>query len=378
MVYTVYKKIIARLENDRGLQEEMGKLAGYSTGSNFGKAISEGRSIEKLDGLVKVIRTLFPEDADQLLIQYANELDTKKMTIKLLLEYATLYYLTDLKQVIISRLKECSKSDSKEWARVYEIDHQVEVGTLSPYEGINKLNDEGFSKIETKIYCKIAKLYCLYDLKSIKVVKLMIEDIEKDIEQINNKFLRNAYGGRIYRVKVGMNLHMDKLGNLLESSFNIEDALEPTKTKIYLQIGNSYMLKSYEKAIHFLNKAMEYKNSHSENQILQSLNFVNLLWDKPQNFKPDGTKSNELFYYVKSGNKSMANRLIEQIDFDKYNDDQKAFHCFYLGLLYNDVNYFYDSIEYFNSYGEKFFKQIPLAELKKRGEKDIVIKALSA
>jgi hypothetical protein len=207
----------------------------------------------------------------------------------------------------------------------------------------------------------------------------MIEDIEQDIMKLKNTFLKNAYGGRVYRIRVGMNLHIDKLGNLLESSFNLEDALEPTKTKLYLQIGNSFMLKSYEKSMYYLNKAMEYKNWHSENQILQSINFVNLLWDKPQNFRPDGTKSNELFYYIKSGNYSMAKRVTDEIDFDSYNDDQKAFHCYYLGLLFNDEKYFYDSIEYFNSYGEKFFKQIPITELKKMGRvNENVLRALSA
>lgn len=378
MNYTVYKKIIALTERDHGLQSKMGKLAGYSNGGNFGKALDEGRSIEKLDGLVKVIRELFPEEADQLLIQYAKELDTKKMTIKLLLEYSALYHLEELKLTIINKLKECSKSDSKEWATVYEIDHKVEKGILTPYQGITELNEHKFSKDETKIYSKMAKMYCLYDMKDIKVVQFLLEDIENEIGKIKNNFLKNAYAGRIYRVKVGMHLHMDKLGNLLESSFNIEDALEPTKTKIYLQIGNSYMLKNYDKAMNYFNKAMEYKDAHSEQQILRSMNFTNLLWDKLQNFIPDGTKSNELFYYIKAGNKSEAKRLLETIDFDSYNNSEKAFHYFYLGLLHDNVDYFYKSIDQFNNYGEKFFKQIPIMELKKRGEREDVLKLLSA
>jgi hypothetical protein len=375
----VYQKVLNQFEkNPRGFQEDLGKLAGYASGSNFKKALTEGRDIEKLDGFIKVIEKLFPENSYDLLVEYAKELDAKKMTIRLLLEYVTLYHMEDMKLLILNKLKDDTKSESKEWVHVYETDHLIEKGEISPFDGINLLNSKKYSKIETGVYSKIAQIYCYYDMKNIYMLNLFLEQLENEVSQIKNSFLRNAYEGRIFRIKVDINLHTDKIGSLLESSFNLENAIDATKTMVYLQLGNSYMMKSYDKSMKYLNKALECKNSRSESEIKQSINFVNLLWDKPENFICDGTTSNELFYYIKCGNKSEALRLLEKINFEELNNHQKAFNMFYQGLLHGDKSCFYKSIEYFNTVGEKYYKQLPILELRKKGENEMILSALSA
>jgi tetratricopeptide (TPR) repeat protein len=179
-------------------------------------------------------------------------------------------------------------------------------------------------------------------------------------------------------MKVDVNLHTDEIGKLIESLFQIENAPDPTKTMVYLQVGNSYMTKNYDKAMFYFNKALECKTIKSEYEIKQSINFTSLLWDRLENFNSDGTASNELFYYIKSGNKGMAEKTLNKINFDELSVHGKAFNMFYRGLLFQEKSYFYKSVEYFIKAGEKFYKLLPIMELKKMGENDYIINVLCA
>jgi hypothetical protein len=314
-----------------------------------------------------------------MLIDYAKELDSKKMTIKLLLEYATLYYMYDLVKVITEILLDSGKKDSMDYAEVYDIHRQVQIKEINCMEGIKKLSSFTKSKSnETKVFSKLAIMYCYYDLRNINMINLYLDEVTEEVKEIKNDFLRNAYSSRIFRINVDVSLHTDKIGKLIENLFLIENAPDPTKTMVYLQVGNSYMTKNYDKAMYYFNKGLECKTIKSEFQIKQSINFTSLLWGKLENFKSDGTLSNDLFYYVKSGNKEMAEKTLEQIDFESLSVHGKAFNCFYQGLLYNDKSLFYKSAEYFISIGEKFYRQLPIMELKRMGENDYILSALSA
>lgn len=375
----VYDKILKQLErNPRGFQGDLAKLAGYASGGSFVRVLKEDRDIAKLDGFIKVIEMLFPNNSHDLLVEYAHELDPKKMTIKLLLEFATLYYKYDLVKVIIEIIKSSGKKESVDFADVYEINRQVQMKELSTLEGIRKLVSHCNSKPEVKTFAKIALIYCHYEMRNIQMINLYLDELEEDVKEIKNDFLRNSYTGRTFRTKVSINLHNDNIGKLIEGMFLIENAPDPTKTMIYLQVGNSFMTKSYDKAMYYFNKAMECKDSKSEFEIKQSINFTSLLWDRLDNFRCDGTKSNDLFYYIKSGNKGMAEKTLNVINFDELTIHGKAFNCFYKGLLYNEKSYFYKSIEYFKQANDKFYRQLPIMELKKMGVSDYVLSALSA
>jgi hypothetical protein len=77
-------------------------------------------------------------------------------------------------------------------------------------------------------------------------------------------------------------------------------------------------------------------------------------------------------------NKEEALRIIDEINFEELTYHQKGFNLFYQGLLFGDKSCFYKSIEYFNLVGEKFYKQLPIMELRKKGEIEMVLSALSA
>ncbi|MEH7116143.1 AimR family lysis-lysogeny pheromone receptor [Neobacillus vireti] len=381
---TLKTVILKKMENERGLSEKLASISGYSSGSAFKKIIvDEGKDIEKLDGFMDVVDYICNEDErlnkEQLILDFTKGLDNNTITIKLLLEYFTLYYRYDHVETIVNKLKASNKKDFEEFGLVYEIQRQVQTKQITPLEGIVELTKYIHSKkIEVRVAAKIFISYCQYDMRNINLLDSYIDEIESEVDKIKNDFLRKSYQGRIFRLRVDINLHTDKIGKLIESLFVIENAPNPTKTMVYLQIGNSYMIKSYEKAMYYFNKAMEYKTIKSENEIKQSINFTSLLWNKLDVFKSDGSLSNDLFYHVRSGNKGKAEETIKQIDFEKLTTSGKAFNCFYRGLLYNDKSLFFKSVEYFISVGEKFYRQLPIMELKKMGEQDYILSALSA
>lgn len=375
---TLKNMILNELElQQRGYAEELAKIAGYSNGANFKRTLKDhDKDIEKLDGFVRVVKMLFPENYRQLIFNFATSLNPDRITARLFLEYSFLYHLDDLKTAMIELLKKSSKSDTKEWVYAYEIDQKISVKEIGIMEGINLLSSKKYSKPEAKVYSKIAQIYAYYDMGNVYMLDFLLDEIDKDIKLIKNGFLKKSFEGRVFRLRVDINLHTDKLGELLQSGFNLEEALEPTKAATYLQIGNSFMFKSYDKAMDYYSKALEFATEKLYRETVKSINFVSLLWDKPQDYI--GDQSNELFYYIKMGNKSEAKRTLEKMDLDNMTDYAKGFNFYYQGLLFNDKMMFYKSIESFNKVGEKFYKQLPLMELKKLGENPMVLMALSA
>lgn len=382
MSKSLQQMVLNELENkkhNKQLIKEITSQCGYSSLGNFKRVLTnEDKDIEKLDGFIEVARMLFPDRFDSLLVTFAEQLNPDRITARLLLEYVTLYHMYDIKLLLINRMKDSSKKDVVTLANVYEIQHKNDMRELTFEQSVEELFCYKNKSLEARVFSKIAIIYCYYNNRNINMLNFCLEELEYEINQIKNDFIRHSYLGRLFRIKIDINLHTGKIGELIENLFVLDKALPPTKSMAYLQIGNSYMMKSYDKAMYYYNLAMQYKNHKTENQIQQSINFASLVWGHLENFRHDGTNSNELFYYVVSGNRSEAIRTLDQIDFDSLTLHQKAFNCYYRGLLFKDKTYFYNSIEYFNHAGEKFYKQLPVMQLKQMGEHEAVLKALSA
>lgn len=376
----VKQMILSDCEKTHGLLEKLAKLGGYNDGGALGKVLRKDmdKDIEKIDGFIKIIEFMYPEQAAGLIMDLARASHPNKITCRLLLEYATLYHIYPLKELLIDKISASKRAEANEWAYVYSIDHQIATKEIDYLEGIKQLNKRSYISLEMQVYSQIAQMYCYYDMRNIIMLNLMLEDLEKKVEGISNTFIRNSFLGRVFRIKVDISLHNGKIGDLLESLFIIEKAPSPTKSMVHLQVGNSYMMKSYDKAMEHFNIAWEHRNRRTEYEIRQSINFTNLLWGHHRKFVTDGTMSNDLFYYIQAGNYKQAYLVVDKIDFEGLTSHQKGFHCYYRGILTKDETWFYKSIKYFTEAGEKFYKQIPIMELRKIGVRESVLEALAA
>ncbi|TYS46746.1 AimR family lysis-lysogeny pheromone receptor [Bacillus infantis] len=379
MEKSLRQMIVNELDLNYGLATKLAEMSGYSTGGNFRKILQdESKDIEKIDGFIKVVQYLFPSDYQQLLVRFAMQLNPDRLTCRLLLEYATLHHLYYIKRILLNKMKSSTKQETMDWYFVYSTDDDIAMGNLPLCEGIDTLFSRTVKKVEARVYQRIAQIYCYYDMRNIHMIDCALPQIEHELKLIKNPFLRNAYEGRIFRIKVDINLHTDKLAQVLSSGFQLENAHDPTKSAVYLQIGNSYIMKDYNKAVKYFNLALEYANQKTENEIRQSMNFAAIYWDKLDAYISDGTESNELFYQIKLNNREQAMEILEYTDIEALTEHQKGFHWYYRSLLFNDVSMLYKSIEHFKKAGERLFIQIPIKALKSVGVKEYVLKALSA
>jgi hypothetical protein len=295
-----------------------------------------------------------------------------------MLEYATVYNLTDLKSYLIEQLKASTNKESNDWAFVYGIDGMLSKNEIGSFEAINQLAQHKYSSIEMKVFSKIVQFYSFYDMRNIHMMQSLYNDIKVDIENIKKKFAKDSFYARLFLIECSVNLHNMNIGTLREKLFLMEGALDPIKSLAYLQVGNSYLLTSHEKADKLFRKGLEISSDKYKLEFMKSINFNNILWDKFEGYLPDQDKSNELFYYAKKGQKQNGMKVLQEINFDSLSDFAKGFNCYYQGLLFNDKVMFYKSVEYFNKCGEKFYKKLPILELQKAGESEYVLNALSA
>lgn len=295
-----------------------------------------------------------------------------------MLEYLTLYKLDTSRDELLLKMANCSNEDSKEWAFVYDMDVRLADKRIPIIEATHQLSSRNYITEEMKIYSQIVEFYAFYDLKNVDMMNDIYNNIEDKINKLNNEFIRNDYMARLVLMEFAVRLHNNTLAAIREKMFTIDYALDPIKAYAYLQLGNSYMLVNYEKARSFFEKSYECGTEISKKEARMSMNFTAILWNKFEDYVADGDKSNELFLYAKQQNEIEARKILNDVNFDKLNYNQKAFNCYYQALLLDDCNLFYKSIEYFNKSSDKFYKQLPISELEKQGVNKFILNALSA
>lgn len=261
--------LLKECENQRGLATKLAKIAGYQNAGGFKRMLEkpDDKDIEKLDGLLKAAKTIYEDNFESLLIDFAKTLNPNTLTSRLLLEYATVYRIHPLKSMLIESLKSADNKESNEWAFVYEIDHKIETGEIGLLEGVQLLNSKSYISYAMKVYSQIAQFYCYYDMRNVPMLNVISKELEHMLGKIANPFLKSSYFARYYLIKIDINLHNNRIGNLLEDLFLIEDSLDPIKTYVYLQAGNATMMKSYDKSKMYFEKALECKTGNSEKEI---------------------------------------------------------------------------------------------------------------
>ncbi len=371
--------LINRLESERGLATKMAKLAGYSSSGALMKVLRKvDGDIEKFDGFVRIVHELFPEDKFDLMFEFAKTLNPNRMTARFMIEYAALYGKRDMKLSMIDALANCDNDESKDWAFVYEVDHQLILGEIGQFEAITKLSQRKYTSVEMKVFSKIVQYYSFEDMRNIKMMEVLYKDIKESVEGITNKFAKSSFMARLSLIEGDVNLHNKLTSKVKENLFLIENALEPLKYFAFITIGNSFMFSSYEKSKELLQKCLDNSSGGIEKQARDSMNFISILWNQFENYQSNGDLSNELFYYAKKGEKEKALEVLSQINVEELSDYQKAFNFYYQGILHDDKNFFYKSVKYFNISGDKFYKKLPIMELEKLGENSNILEVFSA
>jgi len=389
MAVKLKQMIKNEMEKDKTLAKRITKLIGYANPSTLYKFLNnEKRDFEEFNTMLTIIRELFPDKEKELMMEIAQTLDPNKHITRVALEYATITKHEELKKYLIEKLAGAKNIESKDFAFIYELDDKLAKKEISSHEGIELINRKGFTSFEARVFSKIVLIYEYYKLGIIDILFDIAKLLNMELKSIEEKYLLQSYKARLGSVMTGVCLHKGLINEAREHGTNVINSDIPYSIKAvtHLFMGNSYIMESYEKALKYLNEGLKitekFNLENTKTQIIRSLNFVMNYWGE----KPDylNHNSNEIpdlhevaFFYIRNSNYKMAIDILDSMNLDSMNELQKGFHYFYRGLIGNSKEYFYKSVTHFKMSGDCFYRKLPLIELRKLGEHEMILNALS-
>lgn len=378
MMKSLKQRMLNDIESTRGMATKMAKLAGYATANKFTTMLKkEDGDIEKFDGFVRVVHEMYPDEKFKYMKEFAETLNPNTITARFMLEYLTLYKIAEDKKKLLGLMLNASNEESKEWAFVYQIDDKLINGEIDAEDAIYKLVTKGYITNEMKVFSKIVQFYAHLDKQNINTLKSIHQEILDIIDEIKQEFSRNSFKARFFAINSRVNL-LNGNSSIKNDIFLVINALDPIKANNFLQYANSHMFNDYDKVKEYLDIADSYAldNPTIQKEIVKSRNFAAIYYKDFSSYTKDGDYSNELYYYCMKKDVKLAENILEKIEFDKLTDYQKAFNCYYRGLLYGDEKLLCKSISYFNGCGDKYYKRLAVEELGNLGVKEFYLEAL--
>ncbi|WP_209125253.1 AimR family lysis-lysogeny pheromone receptor [Alkalihalobacillus sp. BA299] len=374
------------LEKEKVLAIKLISITGLKSKSSLYKFLNEpDREMDHFEGLLKMVRYLFPKQEFEIMDAYFRNVNPNGKTARISLEYATINRLNDLKVFMLGKLKMCSNAESKEWAKTYEIDQQVMDGQISPTEANILLNDLKLKTIEMKVIAKVFMIYNYYDLKMLDRCQQVASLIEDGLSQLKKyPYLKKSLVCRIGLI----NMHIgNREEGILSGEMVINNAVSQlTEATANQVLGILSIIESYEVAYNYLSKAL---NIYNELQSLKirgtqrTINFLQNYWKREPEYLD--FKSKEIddrheiaFYYIQKQQFVKAKDILHEIEceIDEMPHIIKGFHYFYRGLISGRREDFFESVIQFKYANQKMYYHFPLLELKKLGEDELTLKVL--
>lgn len=319
---------------------------------------------------------------------YIKDLDPNDPLARVSLEYALCSSKRDMVDYLIKKLSTYGDDVSKEWARIYEIDHLVTTKKMSLTESINKLTHTQCISKEMSILRKIFQLYNYYDLKAFQMIEIMSGLIQEEINLLDNSYMKDSLQSRVNLAMQSMHAHLNQLEKSRVFGHNLRQ-IAPTPNLMaiaYKNLGATYILEDYTTSIDYYEKAKKIMEKQQNKTIVYDIqvmiNFIHCYWNNGSKAlwlrkeTPDEMQT-FAFYLIKNSEKQKALNILDNVQDKLENNFQLGYHHFYRGLITKSEADFYESVKFFNKLGDYFFRQLPLLELKEMGVDAKVLSALS-
>lgn len=384
----LYQKILNKLDEQRGLSEELALISGYKNGQALRKALREQREFGSFNGLVKLVQELFPNEENQLLSEYALTLDTNKQTARCMLEYAEIYKLTDLRKELVIKMKNCSNLVSKQWAEIHEIDINYIKGEINYLEALSSLSKINAKSEEVRLLKEIFKAYCYFDEQLYTSVIDLINPLTIEFSEEREDFANSVIKGRCFVLLAECNARKGNINASRKYAFDLINEININAYNAWgnFHMGNSYMFENYTKGNQYF-----MKNIAETNQIPEmikkiskrSVNFLDNVWKKKPRFLDiNSNHSSDIheiaFYYINQGHASKAIEMLNSENVEMLNSNQRGFYWYLKGLVSNNLSNFCKSVSNFKKSGDCFYCELPMIELKKLNIDDCIIEAMAA
>ncbi|MED1863301.1 AimR family lysis-lysogeny pheromone receptor [Fictibacillus nanhaiensis] len=403
---------------DKGLALKICVNAGLANATPLYKFYKNpDKEMESFKVLLSIVRAVFESKEVSMMDSYISTLDPKKRTARYCLEYTNMNNMTETKMSLIHKMLKCTNVESKEWAKLYYINHlstytalneddklqvlttlkevtgeEYEVNEI--FEGnsilpatIEFLLDEVHPKSdEMKVFKGIEKMYCYYDVKNISAIEGFKKSVNVTLLKVTDEFMRDVLYCKLSLISMGIALHTNDITKIRKNYENIDRfQFDLDKAKYNLMLGNSYMFESYDKSYELLCKALKYAyDSECEFRITdtkRSINFLQNYYNKTSLYIDSNSSAisdiHEYAFSLIRKNNPEGLRILENMDLEKLTDHNKGFHFFLKGLATNNIEHFWTSIKSFNKTNEKYYKTITLIELKKLGIENHILDVMA-
>ena len=380
------KFIKKKCEEERGLEKELARIAGYSNSSGFHHFIyNEKKEMDNIQGIIDVIQKVSPEYEFDLMSEYILTLDINKSAARQGLEYLSVNQLYDTLDKHIKKMVSAKNSVSKEWGKVYATQRELDKGNIGIEECIRLLAEIHPKSSEMKVFSRIIPMYAILSLKQFGRLKDMSETVLIDTIS-NHNYVYHSFKSR----------YMLLLANCFFGNNEIEKAQKYARHGIensnvkriiffsFLTYGSSLMLDDYEKSKSSFLKGLEVGKGNKiyKQHAIRNLCFLENLWGKENQYL--NIESNEIVdkqevvhYLIRKGSKQQAKKMLDQLDLVEHDDNDLGLHYYLKGLLENSREYFLESVKYFKLSGDKFSCTLPIIELEKLGVDKQILEIIS-
>lgn len=356
----------------RGFMEELAKKIGYSSGSALRKILNDPKKeFDKFQSLILLVKELFENEFIEMMILYSKEVDVNKKISRNFLEFLVHNRQFEAFNELLDRMNQTTNKESLEWARIYRMQYKYGLVSKEEFNALLKeITEINVTVFELKVYKKILMNYCFEQIKEYGMVKQFSTEIENEVDQIENTYIKEMYSIRFNEIMSYNYLFVyndqEKSRECAEKILEINTTLSYKAYANYI-IGYSYLFTSYENTIKYFNKSVDmYEKLNRQrdiNELKEDVEFANVLWDKDIE---NGCKfeKNEILSRIKKG----ANIQI--------NCKEIEFKLFFEGMKNKDNDKLLLSLIEFTKNDNLFLANLPKIELMKNGYNEEIINGI--
>lgn len=364
-------------------QRKLSKIA-KTNESSLSRFLS-GHEEMNFESILRIVQHLYPDQETEIMLNYIPFLKSKNA--RYALEYCAMVNAWDNLKSLIDFLSCSSNPVDKEWAAIYDLLRMRKEKVLSPKELLYKIEVFKPKEIEMQILRNIFKSYLYFDSKEYDSVCFHINGMDELIKTLKSQFIKDSFNVRLGLALITIYLADNNLTKAREYCHQIieQDFFKSVKGPAYYNLGHSYLFTDHEQANKYLNKALNLfksvNNFERVNQTELNLSFLDSYWKVEREFKHNidnyNWQANYIFYLIQKGKYDSAKELIDKINPENLSEWDKGFYYYYSGLLTNDIDTYYISVECFINMNNCFFLNLPLEKLKDLGENEKVLYLLS-
>jgi hypothetical protein len=324
-------------------------------------------------------------------VQGENNLHSRKLEEdnleepQVAMENARFNGLMDKLHELIEQYSQSSDQLVQEWSRVYKLFYKRNNSAITPENLMKLVQYQTSDNPELFVAYRLLHAYAAYDLDEYGVLYSVCKTITKELEKIKSSKLGEYYRFRLGQLLTNLFLRQNEVERAREQAHFII-AHCPNITYVasaYHTLGLSFLYEDYEKGIAALEKGLLIsRNQRNQNHMIEikrTIFFYNNYWGIDGKYILYTNQVRDHYerahFELRMDNKKKALEILKNIDQHSLSIREQGYYYFYKGLVLDNIDLFYKSIEAFKKTEDKFAANMARQELYRRGERPAAIEA---